>query len=371
MRSKLASSIAILLNYGAKWRVLYYIFYVLCLDFNLGLLIDPQILYYNTYTNVELKSTLYMNTPLASNGPLQRVIGFSIFTRYLQDNQISTIYAVFIVITVVVCGLTSLFYFHYPSGAPLKYTRFMAVISNILCYYDYWYLIFFELFLRTFTCVPRFVEEKKLSLDTTNTSTTDDSQLRLVKISISSLNSNLQCWTVDHIFIGIMGAVILVCNICLKFINNKILTHRPNPRLPSKMSSADLMHLMLMVTIMLMKIIFSAAGYDRGIDLKLFYIICFGILLLDISIHTMARPFYSSKSNYLRSFEMVSVILILIITLVSLWSSPDSQPSANKIVTSQIVITMLLVLTAVMKLYSSLGEKIDWRGSSKKSKQQS
>jgi len=85
----------------------------------------------------------------------------------------------------------------------------------------------------------------------------------------------------------------------------------------------------------------------------------------------MARPFYSSKSNYLRSFEMVSVILILIITLVSLWSSPDSQPSANKIVTSQIVITMLLVLTAVMKLYSSLGEKIDWRGSSKKSKQQS
>ena len=42
MRNKLASSIAILLNYGAKWRLLYYIFYVLCLDFELSIILDSH-----------------------------------------------------------------------------------------------------------------------------------------------------------------------------------------------------------------------------------------------------------------------------------------------------------------------------------------
>ena len=45
MRNKLASSIAILLNYGAKWRLLYYIFYVLCLDLELSIILDRQTLH--------------------------------------------------------------------------------------------------------------------------------------------------------------------------------------------------------------------------------------------------------------------------------------------------------------------------------------
>ena len=40
MRNKLASSIAILLNYGAKWRLLYYIFYVLCLLLELSIILN-------------------------------------------------------------------------------------------------------------------------------------------------------------------------------------------------------------------------------------------------------------------------------------------------------------------------------------------
>lgn len=44
MRNKLASSIAILLNYGAKWRVLYYVFYVLCLNLEISIILDQKMM---------------------------------------------------------------------------------------------------------------------------------------------------------------------------------------------------------------------------------------------------------------------------------------------------------------------------------------
>jgi hypothetical protein len=60
MRSKLASSIAILLNYGAKWRVLYYIFYVLSLTLQLSIILDPHLL---STASLLTQSTLYPLLP--------------------------------------------------------------------------------------------------------------------------------------------------------------------------------------------------------------------------------------------------------------------------------------------------------------------
>ena len=85
MRNKLASSIAILLNYGAKWRLLYYVFYVLCFDFELSNILDPSILYFAQDPNLPSSHSRYKATLFSETGILRQLIGYSNIARYLKN----------------------------------------------------------------------------------------------------------------------------------------------------------------------------------------------------------------------------------------------------------------------------------------------
>ena len=107
----MASSIAILLNYGAKWRLLYYIFYVLCLDFEMSVIIDPMILYFRETDVGAAEERLYKFTVLDQNGLFRRLVGFSRIERKLENLSSTFVYSCLVILLIIfglICSILAL-----------------------------------------------------------------------------------------------------------------------------------------------------------------------------------------------------------------------------------------------------------------------
>ena len=156
MRNKLASSIAILLNYGAKWRLLYYIFYVLCLDFELSIVLDPELFNYGKDLNKFIQKV-----PGGQKGPilLRSIVGITSLDKQLVEAPKWIIYLV----VLTLCGFYTLnmsaLAFHVPfhlGQTPPFYRKLTQLIGTG---FEFILYIASGLFLRSSLCRNRISPE--------------------------------------------------------------------------------------------------------------------------------------------------------------------------------------------------------------------
>ena len=147
MRSKLASSIAILLNYGAKWRVLYYIFYVLCLDLELSIILDKNFLF------SDLTSLAVNSGPaeeyIKSLSVLTKYLGYTVFWEYQPSNL--ALYFILLLILLGCCATLCFVLTDFPNKYFLQRSQTAAVLIAIMCTFSEYFVIL------TMGCLGRLV----------------------------------------------------------------------------------------------------------------------------------------------------------------------------------------------------------------------
>jgi hypothetical protein len=165
--------------------------------------------------------------------------------------------------------------FHYPWKSLIHSRVFLDLLSTFLSYYDYLFLVCISVFSECIACVDKTILEQQVGI--ANDYLDTDSRVKSFGIlevvySQSRLNSNVTCRGIDHIFLSLLSGLLLLGNFFLKYMNNFILSHRPNPLLPSKHNGGDMIHLSIVIAMMLLKVVLRFSGGQSILPLQIFYL---------------------------------------------------------------------------------------------------
>jgi hypothetical protein len=326
MRSKLASSIAILLNYGAKWRVLYYIFYVLCLDLNLWILFDPDWLFYGVKTYDRSETSFLRSSIFSYNGYLVSSTGSTVLPNILKSVTVTTVYVILIISTIA--SLSLLVYIGYAThtskwSSASSFTnikRYPSWIVNLFANLEYYFILAWVIFLKTLSCkridtIQKLIDEANSFL-TSNTSTSafdwndngGNIQLVAAKYFVSGIVRQAICKDIDHILLSSVAALLAIVFSILYLLSLRFLSALPLHSLPQSFSRSSFSSIypLTLLTLELLKFVFTTFVSEEHIlsTQVTFYIIALIAMLINALI-------FLSGIRYRGLYDLLSVVMCL------------------------------------------------------------
>ena len=352
MTVRLPSSIAALLNCGSRWPWLTAVCIILCLDLNLSVILDKDVLYFHVKTYLRPSTDYLSDTLLAYSGGLLSVVGKTNILIYLESASIVIVYMIACFV-LMLCALTvSQLYFQLPFKGMVDNSTVIGFWSTILYNYEYLYLFVVNLFFKSMLCV-KMTKQVSLAnfqagyLEIKTQSRVSDGIFELDTLN-SNICSNIECKSIDHIFLIILTAAAYICSFLMMIISNKITSHRPDPKISSKYAAWDLVHPACITLIMLSK--YCVLSINSQIDPNhIFYTVTIVILAVDLVIHLATRVYYNRNMNTVRTFEILVLLTVTIIAMDHTWFKFIKTNNHSQMKLSLVI---LLLWTLIMRLYT-------------------
>jgi hypothetical protein len=351
-----ASSFVLLLYNQPQSRLLYYIFYILCLDLKLNIVIDFRLLY--PTDDITADSVKYKTTILGKDNVLAKLIGSTNILNFTRTaHPALPLLLIVLLLLLFLWILFQLFaskklkaFASHMGESETKISISTRILSVILHYFDIYFLYVCIIFSESITCMKQYSMYQRSSSESTllytdNLSLQASEAIQVQRL-VCSLNPSISCRGIIHIYILMLSSILLLIGIYLKYISHRLLSHKPNPSFPmSKYGSIDNLHTALILTLLTLKTCMRAFPLGQRISLTFYYLFIMLLEMIDAVIIIVYPPYYSMKCNmHLFSSTMLICILSLgsVVCLQGYFGRQNGQYSLG--------ITLAIVYTAGMRI---------------------
>ena len=185
-----------------------------------------------------------------------------------------------------------------------------------------------------------------------------------VLVQVSYLNDDVVCYSNSHLMMVLMGSLLLLSNVLLKRVSNKLIGFVPSYKVfASKFGNADLLYDVILMVILVTKtlsFIYFRENYSmiRTIFLLYFFLLSFGYL----AVFTRS-PFYNYYQHRIKCFQ---ILYLLTLTGFSILVRETNFSLINTEISR--VIFMMLTMTLLLRMNDNLS-RIDIKTLIEKTKQ--
>lgn len=356
-REGLALGIATMIFAPSKNKTLSFILYSALTMFKLSLILDPNLLI-TEKASVKEYDSRYSNTILARDNILVQILKISDIVTYLKFNSSAVLY-LFLGISVawlILCSATLLNYSRFKKWTsnkqdhrpetPFYFKPLTAMIYN----YDYFFIIFVNLFILSLTCVKYPSEQTsnatKAGLVKIGEERAAEASTVVMFVRACGLNKKIVCRSLNHYFVCFVASLLMLCNLWIRFCSHLVLSHSPEPSvLMSQYGILGLVHPLLIAGLLAGKSYIMNLEYVSSATINTYLLACIGVLFLDLCIQNLFMPYYSMMINNIRLGE--SLAMIMIAALVLLIKNTDLHIAQSE---NFSLVFLCLLFTALFKV---------------------
>jgi hypothetical protein len=324
-----ASSFVLLLYNQPQSRLLYYIFYILCLDLKLNIVIDFRLLY--PTDDITADSVKYKTTILGKDNVLAKLIGSTNILNFTRTaHPALPLLLIVLLLLLFLWILFQLFaskklkaFASHMGESETKISISTRILSVILHYFDIYFLYVCIIFSESITCMKQYSMYQRSSSESTllytdNLSLQASEGIQVQRL-VCSLNPSISCRGIIHIYILMLSSILLLIGIYLKFISHRLLSHKPNPSFPmSKYGSIDNLHTALILTLLIFKTAMRAFPESNLASNKFYFATAAAMGAIDLCVQTLSSPFYERMANRLRYAEVLMTLVISLYFIITM-----------------------------------------------------
>jgi hypothetical protein len=335
--------------------IIYSVFFYLNLDLKLSMILDPS--FTNQIFKTPQEISQYSRSIIGAENAFTRLVGQSNVVLFFQ--QTSEILLGVILFLVFAFLVAIAVYFFWPKtnkdfsknkgNTEMKARSWLLVISVVLNYYEYFFLVIAILFMKSVVCVTSGTGER-IGLGENSFLEAEreiKAQVYTIEYTSSLLNPAVTCRSLSHIYLLIVLGLSFVMSAYYRIIYHYLQVTIPNPKyFLSKYGAIDNIHTIFLICIFFYRNylgIFDAASLEN--NLPYFYLTCTILMAADVVIQTISSPFYILRANIFRLFESITISLTSFFAFLTLTFGKSSTSSLLfKEYPSIIVLTALILV---------------------------
>ena len=351
MRNKLASSIAILLNYGAKWRLLYYVFYVLCLLLELSIILNGH----TGQAAVQEGSTSASETDSKLDESIQFKGIFNIVLGLIDLGKFSmSVASMYGLVSVAVC-LQACLLGSIAFGLSSIVRRFAWTVRAAVLMSGFLVLFWIQFLSRLSSCREQtIIVASQKSADETSSLFVPAywqdkyGKIKYVKEFRSDIQIDISCLSSNYILIQTLSVVALLTAIGLAAVYFKLTMHTLTSRLPVQASYSGLLHLIAVATIPIIRLMVLYT-YNSEMTYRIHLIVSIIVMIFSFLFQRVSPQFADSTLNTLQSIKVCLLLTASILTLIQ-YELADSQDKMSSLTKNTLHIVEFLVVALAIRL---------------------